>query len=325
MKIFKDLPALVQALPDQNASDWVDLPQDGIKQLAGAAPFMAADVLAQPALRFVLRGPDEAVRMGYAPWLPVAVLRQMAWLDASDEAAWRQMLQAEFGRSQRFAQPQEVWADDAVPEPCWPPDHASDSDRLAYWHQGLQAHAWMDEEAAQPTPCSQAELRLCEWRLGCKLPQALRDYHLQLGVLDWAERLLNPRFDLANADEDMDAIGPVRIVFPGVSDIVEMSPPQQVQALTAALNELVAFGDYLGNGNLWCFDRRDGSVWYLDHDSSPLLTRAFGDVGDYLDALALMALCIAHATASGRSDGDERAEAMLSQRFGADVVRQWMY
>lgn len=325
MKIFKDLPALVQALPELAASDWVDMPAAVAAQLNAQGATQPADVLTQPALRFVLRSGDDAPRMGYTPWLPVAVLAQMSWPTPSDQAAWSAFLQAEFGRSQRFAKPQEVWADADVPEPFRLPEPATSEQRLAYWHLGLQAHAWLDEEAVQPAPFSHAELRLCEWRLGCQLSPSLRDYLLQLGVLDWVERLLSPRFDLQTPDSDMDAIGPVCVVFPGVADIVEMSKPEQVQALTAALQQLVAFGDYLGNGNLWCFDRRDGTVWYLDHDSSALLTRMFDDVADYLDALALMALCRAHGIAGGRGDGDEKAKAMLSQRFGRELVKKWMY
>jgi hypothetical protein len=325
MEIFKDLASLVLALPELAANDWVDLPADTTALLHAPGAISPADVLAQPALRLLVRAADAATRMAYAPWLPVAVLRQMEWPKPSDTIAWQQLLQSEFGRCQHFAQPQNVWDEEEVPEPHWPPADACADQRLAYWHQGLQAHAWMDEEIARITPYSQAELRLCEWRLGCTLPQPLRDYHLQLGVLDWSERLLNPRCDLGAPDQEMDAIGPVHVVFPGISDIVELCQPQQAQALMAALDTLVVFGDYLGNGNLWCFDRRDGAVWYLDHDSSPLLTRAFDDVADYLDALALMALCLAHATAGGKDDGDARAEAMLSQRFGSALVKKWMY
>ena len=183
----------------------------------------------------------------------------------------------------------------------------------------------MDEEWVQLQPCSPVQLRLCEWRLGCKLPEALRAYHLQLGVLDWVERLLNPRFDLMAADDDMDAMGPVSVVFPGVVDIVEMQGPEQATVLQGELEQMVAFGDYLGNGNLWCFDRRDASIWYLDHDSSPLLTRVFAEAGEYLDALTVTAMCRAFAIAAGRDDGDEHAEAMLIERFGRELVRKWMY
>ena len=327
MKILKDLPGLVQALTELEATDWIDLPQDMLAQLDAADQLLPAAVLTQPALRFIARGADAESRMGYAPWLPVAVLREMNWPanGSVDSQAWQQMLQTEFGRSQRFAKPPAVWADEAVPEPFWPEQFANAQQRLDFWHLGLQAHAWMDEESAQITPCSRAELRLCEWRLGCALPQSLRDYHLQLGVLDWAERLQALRFDRSEPDEDMDAIGPVPVVFPGIVDIVEMADSNGAAALTAALGELVAFGDYLGNGNLWCFDRRDGSVWYLDHDSNPLLTRVFNDVGDYLDTLTVKALCIAHAMAQGRDDGDERAESILARRLGKALIRKWMY
>lgn len=325
MKIFKDLSALVQALPELTSSDWVDLPTDAAAQLDASHRSSPADLLTQPALRFVVRDANEAPRMGYMPWMPVAVLAQMHWPYPADAQAWAGFLQAEFGRSQRFVENHDVWAEADVPEPYWPSADASFDQRLAYWHQGLQAHAWMDEEPAQAQPFSRAELRLCEWRLDCSLPRSLHDYLSQLGVLDWAERLLSPRFDLLAPDADMDAIGPVKVVFPGIADIVEMSEPQQAQELMAQLSELAVFGDYLGNGNLWCFDRRDGSVWYLDHDSSPLLTRMFDDVGDYLDALALMSLCRSHAVAQGRDDGDEQAEALLSERFGQRLVKKWMY
>lgn len=325
MKIFKDLPALVQALPELALSDWVDLPADAAAQLDAPHQSPAADLLKQPALRFVVRDANEAPRMGHKPWMPVAVLAQMHWPSPSDAVAWSRFLQAEFGRSQRFVENHDVWDEADLPEPYWQPADASLDQRLAHWYQGLQAHAWMDEEPAQARPFSRAELRLCEWRLGCNLPESLRDYLLQLGVLDWAERLLSPCFDLVAPDADMDAIGSVQVVFPGIADIVEMSAPQQALALKAQLSELVVFGDYLGNGNLWCFDRRDGSVWYLDHDSSPLLTRMFDDVGDYLDALALMSLCRSHAVAQGRDDGDEQAEVLLEKRFGRALIRKWMY
>ncbi len=325
MKIIKNLPALVQALPELSVSDWVDLPADAAAQLDAPHQSPQADLLTQPALRFVVRDANKVPRMGYVPWMPVAVLTQMHWPCPADAQAWAGFLQAEFGLSQHLAARPQLWDEADVPEPYWLTINATAQQRLAYWYQGLQAHAWMDEETAQAKPFNRAELRLCEWRLGCSLPQSLRDYLSQLGVLDWAERLLSPRFDLMAPDADMDAIGPVQVVFPGIADIVQMSAPQQAQALMAQLNELVAFGDYLGNGNLWCFSRKDGAVWYLDHDSAPLLTRMFDDVSDYLDALAMMSLCRSHAVAQGRDDGDEQAEALLAERFGQALVRKWMY
>ena len=160
MKIFKDLPALVQALPDLAVSDWVDLPAVAAAQLNAPGLAHPAEVLAQPTLRFVLRTGGEAPRMGYTPWLPVAVLAQMSWPSPQDSVGWSEFQQAEFGRSQRFAKQQQVWADADVPEPFWPPASATEEQGLGYWYLGLQAHAWLDEETVQPTPFSPAELRL---------------------------------------------------------------------------------------------------------------------------------------------------------------------
>lgn len=321
MKIFNKLSALVPALAELDAADWVDLPQSLGSRLESAGQIDPAAILLQSEARFIVRSDAEQTRMGYAPWLPMAVLRQLDW-----NLPLPQLLQAEFGRSQRCApQGDFLWPDEQVPEPHWPAAGADVQQRLQFWHLGLQAHGWMEMEVCQPTPTSLAELRLCEWRLGCALPEALRRYLLQLGVLDWAERLLSARFDRSAPGKDMDAIGPVPVVFPGVVDIVEMAGPKEAPALRAGIADLVAFGDYLGNGNLWCFSRKDAAVWYLDHDSAPLLTRVFDDAGDYLDALALMSLCTAHATAQGRDDGDAQAEALLSQRFGQAMIRKWMY
>lgn len=180
MKIFKDLPALVQALPELTLSDWVDLPADAAAQLDAPHQSPPAGLLAQPALRFVVRDANEAPRMGHKPWMPVAVLAQMHWPSPSDAVAWSRFLQAEFGRSQRFVENHDVWDEADLPEPYWQPADASLDQRLAHWYQGLQAHAWMDEEPAQARPFSRAELRLCEWRLGCNLPESLRDYLLHL-------------------------------------------------------------------------------------------------------------------------------------------------
>ena len=105
MKIFKDLSALVQALPELTSSDWVDLPADAAAQLDASHRSSPADLLTQPALRFVVRDANEAPRMGYMPWMPVAVLAQMHWPYPADAQAWAGFLQAEFGRSQRCRKP----------------------------------------------------------------------------------------------------------------------------------------------------------------------------------------------------------------------------
>jgi len=152
----------------------------------------------------------------------------------------------------------------------------------------------------------------------------LRDDWLHLGVQDWAEDLLAAAWQGQAPGNHWAAIGPVQGVFPGVMDIVAMADPQDAATLRAGIADLVAFGDDLGNGKLWCFSRTDGAVWYLDRDSAPLLTRVLDDVGDDLDALALMA-CTAQATAQGRDDGEAQAEAWMAEHWGPAMVRKWMH
>jgi hypothetical protein len=74
----------------------------------------------------------------------------------------------------------------------------------------------------------------------------------------------------------------------------------------------------LGNGNMFCFHRENGSVYYFDHDSEPLLTKFFDDAQTYLNALMLITLAEVH-------EADERGEALLISKFGEALVRKWMY
>jgi hypothetical protein len=57
---------------------------------------------------------------------------------------------------------------------------------------------------------------------------------------------------------------------------------------------LIVSGDYLGNGNMFCFHRESGIVYYFDHDSEPLLTKFFDDTQTYLDTLMLITLAEVH-------------------------------
>lgn len=78
------------------------------------------------------------------------------------------------------------------------------------------------------------------------------------------------------------------------------------------------FGDYLGNGNMFCFHRETGAVYYFDHDSPPMLTRFFNEPQSYLDALMILTLAEVH-------DDAERGEELLAERFGDVAARKWRY
>ncbi|URN87432.1 MAG: SMI1/KNR4 family protein [Pseudomonas protegens] len=197
------------------------------------------------------------------------------------------------------------WPPAGCPPLAWPdlPDQAA---RLNWYLAAIGAYgALWEGHVNEPelTPVSEDALQALEQRLGYPLPRSLRDYHRQLGVLSLAEVL-------CSVGPGHTPIQPLLEAYPG---IVEIGDVDLVLA-----GKLVAFGDYLGNGNLFCFHRESGAVYYFDHDTGAALTRFFDSPEEYLDALML--LCLAEVY-----DDDDAAEALISQRYGEDLVRKWRY
>ena len=200
----------------------------------------------------------------------------------------------------------------ATPPLAWPtlPDDAA---RLAWYRDCIAAYAWLWEGHASQVrlqPVSSAELDALAQRLGHALPPLLHAYHAQLGALALPERLCSV------TPADFASIEPLADAYPGIADILEDAPDADAQQ--ALVDQLIAFGDYLGNGNLWCWHRQTGEVWYFDHDSPPMLTRMFPQVADYLDALMILCLAEVH-------DTEDEGQALLRQRFGNALVQKWMY
>lgn len=195
-----------------------------------------------------------------------------------------------------------------LPPLVWP-EFSDDKARLDWWRSC--ALAWLDqwEKPSPLTPVKPEEVDALEQRLGCTIPPLLRIYHEKIGTLDLAETLCSV------APAKYASIEPLHNAYPGISDILEGVPDADAQ--WALVNRLIAFGDYLGNGNMWCFHRETGEVWYFDHDSSPMLTQIFSNVGQYLDILMFKCLLEVH--------GEEDNEELLRERLGDAVVEKWMY
>lgn len=195
-----------------------------------------------------------------------------------------------------------------VPPLEWPV-FSDEKSRLSWWHSCVQA--WLTEwgKPAPVVPIPPEDLQALEQRLGCALPFHLRTYHEKIGVLELAETLCSV-IPKKNA-----SIEPLYDAYHGITDILESVP--EANQLKTLIDQLVVFGDYLGNGNLWCFHRETGEVWYFDHDTSPMLTQIFTDVGEYLDALMFKCLLEIH--------GEEENETVLRERLGDAVVEKWMY
>ncbi len=200
---------------------------------------------------------------------------------------------------------------DWPPADCPPiewPELDDQAARLTWYRSVIAAYAALWEgHVSQPrlAPVGEDELAALEARLGCPLPPALRAYHRELGALSLAERLCS----VTGGDTPIE---PLRDAYPGIVDLTNDASE------LALADELVAFGDYLGNGNLFCFHRQTGEVYYFDHDTSAMLTRFFADVEAYLDALMIRCLAEVH-------ENDEAGEALLARRFGAQLVRKWLY
>ncbi|MEV7971923.1 SMI1/KNR4 family protein [Cellulomonas sp. NPDC089187] len=294
MKLLRGLEALIAALPELDGT--VCLP------LGVGAP----EPEALSATRFLVLDHDEPGRDSWRPWLPTAVLAQVPW----GTAPTGELVDAWF----RPHSPVAVLVDRSCAESDIPDEYVipaamTPDERLRWWSWAVRLHTWQmagDVTADVLRPATRIELAMAEHRLGVVLPESLRRYHLALGSTPSVEGILGL------TGERFERVEPLADAYPG---IVEMGLDH------TRVDRLIAFGDYLGNGNQWCFDRADGSVWYFDHDGGRALTRMFDDPGDYLDALTVRAIGAAHDSL-GR---DDRSEDALVALLSEERVRTWPF
>ena len=199
------------------------------------------------------------------------------------------------------------WPPPGCPKMEWPV-LTSISERTTWYRAVIQAYAALWEgHPSTPTisPVSQDVLNGLETELGCALPPALRAYYTELGALSLAEKLCSVE------DSDI-CIQPLVVAFPAIEDMDLCATDQTL------IPELIVFGDYLGNGNMFCFHRQNGEIYYFDHDSEPYLTRFFPSAEDYLDALMIRSLSEVY-------DDEEAGMELLEERFGNAIVKKWLF
>jgi len=163
--------------------------------------------------------------------------------------------------------------------------------------------AFWGNEMEAPTPI--ADIENCETRLGIKLPKDLKLFYLKFGPARLLE-VLRPvqefeyltaswdksHFDLYNTDEQKTIAG------------------------------LIVFGDYVGNGNLWCFHKDTGNIFYFKHDSKPNINGMFDTFYDYLKPLLIYTQ--GEMGQHVEELEDEVAETVINL-IGKDRVRVWQY
>lgn len=301
MKTYRKLTALAAALHEHSADSAILIPETAAAVLR---PKSVGDLVAlfAPTIRFIVQPADAPLRLGYRQWLTIGALQRIKQdlPAAPSQADWHSVLAAHL-----IAPPAEPMPSADIPPLEWT-DFASDAERIQWWQQCVRAYL----NGSDFTPASRAALDDCEQRIGCPLPPMLRAYHQHIGV-EYLAEVINPP----------ERIEPLLDAFPGLEDILEDMSAEQAAATRALAEQLIAFGDYLGNGNLWCFHRQTGQVWYCDHDTGECLTQIFDDVRDYLDAVMILSLAEAHDP----EEGHETAETILRQRLGDAVVEKWMY
>jgi hypothetical protein len=197
---------------------------------------------------------------------------------------------------------------DAVMPPLEWPSLLDSETRKAWYLAVIPAYAALWEghvNQAKLAPISEDAIQALEARLGCRLPSALRAYHREIGALKLAERL-------CALEDRYTPIQPLLSAYPGIPD---MEPTLEDLSLVEAL---IVFGNYLGNGNMFCFHRETGAVYYFDHDTPPMLTKFFDDTQTYLDALMIRTLAEVH-------DNDKQGESLLANKFGEALVKKWLY
>ncbi|MGB4813266.1 MAG: SMI1/KNR4 family protein [Methylophilaceae bacterium] len=206
---------------------------------------------------------------------------------------------------------EDQWPPTDCPSLAWP-DLENQSARLSWYGAVISAYQKLWEgHSSEPKilPVSDDALSQLEHRLGCALPPFLTTYHKKYGVLSLAERL-------CSVEGGWSPIEPLLQAYPGITEMA--SEDECGEDLLILAEKLVAFGDYLGNGNLFCFHKDSGVVYYFDHDDGLSLTIFFPNVETYLDALMIRTLTEIY-------DADSEGEALLIQRFGQPMVRKWLY
>lgn len=196
------------------------------------------------------------------------------------------------------------WPPPNCPPLEWP-ESLSGARRYEWYRAVVEAYGLLwhgHPRQARIEPVSEEEIVALERRIGTSLPEALRTYHQRLGALNLAETL-------CSVVPSKNAIQTLEEAFPAFREVgVEPS----------VARDMIVFGDSLGSGNLFCFERRAADVFFFDHDDGPPLTRFFADPDAYIEALMIKCLAEVHEDA-------DAGKQLLVSRLGKPLVRKWMY
>lgn len=168
------------------------------------------------------------------------------------------------------------------------------------------ADNWGDEFIKNPV--SDEDIQALENRLNTTLPESLKIFYQTFGVVDIGEELL-----------EIDKLKYISEWWKNP----EYSPEFSEEDLKI-LPYLVHFGDYLGNGNMFCFHSQTKEIYYFDHDTQPYFSKFFEDFSDYLYGCLLL-IQSEIADTDNPSQVTQWAEELIAERIGEAVLTKWRY
>lgn len=160
-----------------------------------------------------------------------------------------------------------------------------------------------------PEVVSEEEIQEIEKHLGAKLPDSLKLFYKTFGVADIGEELI----DLKN----------ISYLKEWWEEDAEYGPDFSEED-KKVLPYLVWFGDYLGNGNMFCFHTKTHEIYYFDHDTLPYLTKLFDDFSDYLKG-CLIFKQLDYVSDEKWKELEPIFEEVISEFISEEVIKKWRY
>lgn len=166
----------------------------------------------------------------------------------------------------------------------------------------LKSYAdFMGDKMSNPT--TDDELNRCEASLKTSLPTDLRLFYRTFGPSKLQEGLFKASdFSYLTKNWTKELLNNYSTTEQGI------------------LSKLVVFGDYLGDGNVWCFHADTKDIFFYKHDSRPNINGMFKTFGQYIQSLIVF-------SQRDMADGelDEEIEKIVVGLIGQDRVGVWQY
>lgn len=162
---------------------------------------------------------------------------------------------------------------------------------------------YLGKEISKVTPADR--IKKCEQFLGTTLPNDLKLFYLRFGAAHLTERL----FEVHEFQYLTKNLG---------QDLLDHYNEEE----QTVLSKLIVFGDYLGNGNVWCFHKETKEIFYYKHDSMPNINQMFGTFYEYLQPLLLFTQGEIGQDIEGL---EEDIEKLVVDLIGKDRVKVWQY